>query len=360
MNAPYAARVAPLRKQIASAGCDALLVTHLPNVFYLCGFTGSAGALLVEGRSCTLFTDGRYTIQARQEVSNARVVITAAGPLKAAGERLRDRGAAAVGLEQAYLTIAQKAVLRASSGRKVRWRMVGGLVEGLRAVKEPGELALMRKAARLAQAVLADLLKLVRPGVLEMELAAELEYRMRRAGASGPAFDTIVASGPRTALPHARPTARRLRRGELVLFDLGAILSHYCSDLTRTVYLGRAPERVRQWHTAVWEAHEAARHAAQPGAPCEQVDRAARQVLERYRLDKYFTHSTGHGLGLEVHEEPRLARGQKRLLKSGNAITIEPGIYVEGVGGIRIENAVVVAAGGPKPITRIDSELIQL
>ncbi len=356
----YRHRVRALRRQLAAAGCDGLLVTHLPNVFYLCGFTGSAGALLVRAGGCVLFTDGRYAVQAKQEGHATRVVVSAAGPLKAAGEYLRPREAARLGIEQAHLTLAQITVLKASGGHKVRLRRTAGLVEALRAVKQPEEVALMRKAARLAQGVLAEVLPLVRPGVREIELAAELEYRMRLAGASGPAFDTIVASGPRTALPHARPTSRRLRQNELVLFDLGAILSNYCCDLTRTVFLGRAPKRVRAWHRAVWEAHEAARQAVRPEAPWEDVDRAARQVLERHQLDQYFTHSTGHGLGIEVHEDPRLARGQKKLLQAGNAITIEPGVYLEGVGGIRIEDDIEVTAQGHRPITRMDSELIQL
>jgi Xaa-Pro aminopeptidase len=183
---------------------------------------------------------------------------------------------------------------------------------------------------------------------------------MRRSGASGPAFETIVAFGDRSALPHARPTAKRLRKNELVVLDLGAILAHYCSDITRTMYVGKAPARVKEWYRAVLEAQTAAIAAVRPGVSCGDVDAAARQVLAGYKLDRLFTHSTGHGLGLEVHEDPRVARGQKALLEPGCVITIEPGVYMGGVGGIRIEDDVAVHAGNTEVLTRIPRDLIEL
>jgi Xaa-Pro aminopeptidase len=218
----------------------------------------------------------------------------------------------------------------------------------------------MRQAAILAGDVLSKAIPLLKPGVMENEIAGEIEYQMRRRGASGPAFETIVAFGERSALPHARPTAKRLKKNELVVLDLGAILAHYCSDITRTVHVGRAPSRVKQWYRAVLEAQTAAIAAVRAGASCGDVDAAARQVLAGYKLDRLFTHSTGHGLGLEVHEDPRVARGQTARLEPGFVITIEPGVYMAGVGGIRIEDDVAVHPGSTEVLTRIPRDLIEL
>jgi len=226
--------------------------------------------------------------------------------------------------------------------------------------KDRGELAQMRRAAILAGEVVELTIGLLKPGIREFEVGAEIEYQMRKKGASGPAFETIVAFGERAALPHARPTAKRLRKNELVVLDLGAILGHYCSDITRTVYLGRAPKRIRSWYQAVLEAQAAAIAAAKSGAACGDVDRAARRVLTGYHFDHLFVHSTGHGLGLEVHENPKVARGQKRLLEPGNVITIEPGVYSEGIGGIRIEDDVAVHADRTEVLTRAPRDLIEI
>ena len=193
-----------------------------------------------------------------------------------------------------------------------------------------------------------------------MEIAAEIEFQMRQLGASGPAFETIVASGERSAYPHARATAKRLRKNELVVLDLGAILAHYCSDITRTVVVGRASPRIRQWHKAVREAQAAAIQKAKAGVRCGEVDAAARQVLAGYRLDRHFVHSTGHGLGLEIHEDPRIAKGQTQTLEPGNVITIEPGVYMPGVGGIRIEDDVAIHADRTEVLTRGARELIEI
>ena len=218
----------------------------------------------------------------------------------------------------------------------------------------------MRKAAILAGEVLEGALKLLRPGITEIEIAAEIEYQMKKRGATGPSFETIVASGKRSALPHARPTSKCLRKNELVVLDLGVILGHYCSDITRTVHLGRPSNRIRGWYRAVQEASQAATAAVQAGVTCGEVDAAARGILQKYGLADYFVHSTGHGLGLEVHEAPRVARGQAIRLEAGNVITIEPGVYVEGVGGIRIEDDVAVSVQGSEVLTRITRDLIEL
>ncbi|MBI3485127.1 MAG: aminopeptidase P family protein [Acidobacteria bacterium] len=341
---------------------DACLTLHRPNILYLCGFSGSSGALLIEPRGARLFTDSRYTIQAADEVHGATVGIVQGSLLAAAGDRLRRTGARLrrVGYEDSRLTVQQLKQLRKASGARVHWLPVHSPIECLRAVKDGGEIVLMKEAAELGSRVFEHVLPLIKPGIREFELAAEIEYRMRRMGASGPAFETIVAFGERSALPHARPSGRRLRKNELVVLDLGVILRHYCCDLTRTVYVGRAPGRIRGWYQAVLEAQSAARHALRAGVTASQVDEAARSVLRKHRLDRFFTHSTGHGLGLEVHEEPRLAAGQKQKLQTFNVVTLEPGVYVEGVGGIRIEDDAVVTPGEAQILTTAQRGFLEL
>jgi Xaa-Pro aminopeptidase len=337
-----------------------LLVTHAPSWYYLTGFTGESGALVVSQRGSALITDGRFTEQARAETSGIRIVPQKGSAPAAAGQFLKSRGGGKVGFDAARVTVEQLRALRKAAGRRVRWVAATGQVEAQRTRKDPWEIEQMRKAAHLAGEVVQGALILLKPGVREIEIAAEIEYQMRSGGATGPAFETIVAFGERAAYPHARPTSRRLRKNELVVLDLGAILGHYCSDITRTVFVGRASARIRRWYQAVQEAQAAAVAAAKAGASCGDVDAAARRVLASYRLDRYFVHSTGHGLGLEVHEDPRVARGQKQSLAPGNVITIEPGIYVPGIGGIRIEDDVAVHADSTEILTRIPRDLIEI
>lgn len=328
--------------------------------YYLTGFTGEDGALLVSSTGSWLVTDGRFTSQAKEETSGLRVVLQEESLMSTLGRLLRGRSRSRIGFDATQLTVAQFRALRRAAGSRVHWVRADGEAEKGRQRKDPGELAQMRKAAVLAGEVLLHAIKLLKPGVREIEIGAEIDYQMRRMGASGAAFESIVAFGARSAHPHARPTGKRLRKNELVVLDLGAILAHYCSDITRTVFVGRAPARIRRWYSAVQQAQAAAVTAARAGSSCGDVDAAARGVLARYRLDQYFVHSTGHGLGLEVHEDPRVARGQKRVLVPGNVITIEPGIYVPGVGGIRIEDDVAVDAERSEVLTRVPRDLIEI
>jgi len=337
-----------------------LLVMHPANWYYLSGFSGEAGALLMLRRGPVLVTDGRFTAQARGETSGIRVAAQKGSLTVSVGAWLETQRRSRIGFDASQLTVAQLRALRAAAGRKVQWIAASGAVEALRARKEPQEIEQMRKAGVLAGEVLAAALKLLKPGVRELEIAAEIEYQMRQRGASGRAFETIVAFGERSAYPHARPTAKRLRKNELVVLDLGAILGHYCSDITRTVFVGRAPARIRRWYRAVQDAQSAAIAAVKAGVRCGDVDAAARQILTGHGLDRYFIHSTGHGLGLEVHEDPRVAQGQKQILVPGNVITIEPGVYIPGVGGIRIEDDVAVRADRTEVLTRVPRDLIEI
>jgi Xaa-Pro aminopeptidase len=339
---------------------DSLLVTHPANWFYLTGFTGESGALVVSKKGTTLITDGRFLIQAKEETTGVRVRRQKGSVFESAAEALREAKVRRVGFDADHMTVSQLQNARKSSEGRLEWVPAPGMVEAHRARKDAGEVAQMRKAAILAGEIVELAIGLLKPGICEREVGAEIEYQMRRRGASGPAFETIVAFGCRAALPHARPTGKRLRKNELVVLDLGVILGHYCSDITRTVFVGRAPKRIRTWYKAVLEAQGAAVSTVRVGVSCGEVDAAARRVLEGYGLGHLFVHSTGHGLGLEVHEDPRVAKGQTRHLEPGNVITIEPGVYAEGIGGIRIEDDVAVHAGRTEVLTRAPRDLIEL
>jgi Xaa-Pro aminopeptidase len=360
MKTPMPQRRRNLAASFSDAKVDALVITSRPNWYYLTGFTGDSGALIVSRKGTTFITDGRFTLQGRAEMTGVRIQQQQGSLYASVGQFLKDSRMRRVGFDPAQTTVGQLNSLRKVAGASVRWVGTTGTVESLRMRKDAAELAQMRRAAILAGDVVQSAIGLLKPGIREFEVAAEIEYQMRKRGASGPAFETIVAFGERAALPHARPTAKRLRKNELVVLDLGAILAHYCSDITRTVYVGRAPKRIRTWYQAVLEAQGAAIAAATSGAACMDVDGAARQVLASYRLDNLFVHSTGHGLGLEVHEDPRVARGQKKCLEPGNVITIEPGVYAAGIGGIRIEDDVAIHADRTEVLTRAPRDLIEL
>jgi len=354
-------RLNRLRLSFSRLDVDSLLVSHLPNIQYLCGFSGSAGLLLVEESRATLFTDSRYTFQARQEVSGARVQIATHGLLRALGDVLHSRRRRqTLAYSPGHTTVAQKQALEASAHSKVRWVNDDNAVEKLRSVKDAAEIAVMREAAILISEIFVQSLRGIRAGVSELDLAAEIEYGIKKRGGSGPSFETIVASGPRSAWAHARPTPRAMGKSELVVLDQGAILKNYCSDMTRTVFIGRAPARIRRMYQAVLDAQEAAKQAIRPGVKAGDVDRAARRVLERYGLARYFTHSTGHGLGMEVHEMPRLGKGEETVLQEGMVVTVEPGVYLEGLGGIRIEDDVVVTAHGAVDLTTAPRDFLEL
>ncbi len=355
----FSSRLARLRRLL---GRDAgvFLVTHRPNLLYLTGFRGSSGVLAVTRRSAVLFVPPLYRLQARQEVVGATLRVAQGDPLRGAVQWLRRRRIACVAFEPGTLTVAQFRWLQTALGPETRLSPAGRWVEALRAVKDEGEVSQIGAALSLTARVFNEVLPLVRPGVRELDLAAEIDYRMKIHGARGPAFETIVASGPRSALPHGRASRKRLTRNELVIFDLGAILGDYQGDMTRTVYLGSPPARVRRLYRSVQAALERARQAVKAGAPLARVDAAARRLLAGRGLGGYFIHGTGHGLGLEVHEEPRVSAKVDGSLEAGNVITLEPGVYLPGWGGIRIEDVVVVRSRGAENLTPLSTELICL
>jgi len=338
---------------------DALLITWLPNVRYLSGFTGSNGMILATPDSSTLFTDPRYTIQAQEE-SRTKVRV-AKGPLiKAALESIKRKRLKKIGFEKAHLSYETFETLKEGLPLGAALKPTAGVVEKMRLVKTPEEIERIRRAVLTNSAAFASAVKTIKAGVKETDLAAEIEYQMRRHGAEKTSFDTIVASGARTALPHAQPTARPFGNHELVLIDMGATQDGYASDMTRMVFLGRPDAKTRKMYDAVLRAQLSAVAAVREGVTARKVDGVAREELRSEGLDKEFVHSTGHGLGLEIHEAPRLGKKEKTRLEAGMVVTIEPGVYVKGLGGVRIEDTVLVTKTGCEVLTPTSKELMIL
>jgi Xaa-Pro aminopeptidase len=347
------------------AGLPALLVTQLHDIRYLCGFTGSSAALAVTRRKARLFTDGRYTTQAAEEVKVAEVGIVSGSPAVNALDWLVSQpGVNQVSFDGAHTTVAElarwKGALPARLRKSFLAQLEAPLVEPLRMVKDDDEIALMADAALVGCELFEHVLTVIRPGIPELEVAAALEHQARLLGAEGMSFDTIVASGQRSALPHGRATSAPLPRRGFVTLDFGIILKGYCSDMTRTVYLGKPGNKERSAYESVLEAQVTAVAAVRPGVSCGAVDEAARNVLRKAGLAEAFSHSTGHGVGLEIHEPPRVGASQTSKLAAGMVITIEPGIYLAGEFGIRIEDMVAVTQTGVRVLTPAPKALIEL
>jgi Xaa-Pro aminopeptidase len=349
------------RRRLIGAGLenrelDAMLVTSPANVRYLTGFTGSNGAVLVLPGERIFFTDPRYGIQSRREVSCRTQVCK--GPILptvaaiVAASRIRR-----LGFERAHLSYDGFDLLRANMRVNASLEPVSGWLEAHRLLKSETEIELIRRSVETNSKAFELAARRVRPGMRERDLAAEIDHQMRRLGAEKPSFETIVASGDRSALPHARPTGAILKPRQLVLIDMGTFQEGYASDMTRMLFLGAPGAQVRRLYRAVLEAQLAAIDAVRPGVTTARVDRQARHVLKAYKLDRAFVHSTGHGLGLEIHELPRIGKKDKTRLAAGMAITIEPGVYLEGVGGIRIEDTIIVTSTGCEVLTPTSKEL---
>jgi Xaa-Pro aminopeptidase len=355
-------RLARARLGLDQRHLDALLVTHLPNIAYLCGFTGSAGVLVVEQRESVFFTDGRYTEQAHEEVKGARIkILPGKSALAAAAEWIaKQKSWKKVGIDAAHLTVAEQGAYGKSLRGGARLVEAPAIVERMRMVKDQAEIAKIRDACHLGVALFDRLLEVVRPGVSEAQVAGELEFESRRLGAEQMAFSTIIAGGTRSTLPHGRASQAKLPLRGFVVCDFGVILASYCSDMTRTLHLGRPPKEARRVYEAVREAQQAALDAVKPGTTAGEVDGAARKILQKLGLARFFTHSTGHGVGLEIHESPRIAAGQEETLRPGMVITIEPGVYVPGKWGVRIEDTVAVTETGCEILTPCSKELIVL
>lgn len=349
----FPGRVKKLWKLIGPAA-DGVLISSPENVRYLCGFSGSEGNLLLTSGGGYFLTDGRYTTQARREVEVVQVVTfrkkwekiaTLAARLKI--ERLA--------YESRHISVAMLGELEKNTKKELY--PVGAEIEAIRACKDAGEIRLLKRAARIAADSLAEVLPLIRPGMREIELAAELEYRMRLNGGQGCSFPTIVASGRRSALPHAATTTRAIRNGDLLTIDYGTVFEGYCSDETCTFVVGKPTTRQKKLYTLVKKAHDRAIEALEQGKSARKIDAVARGCIKRAGHEKYFIHGTGHGVGLNVHEYPTISTASEAMLQSGMVITIEPGLYIPGWGGIRIEDTLAVRTQGCDCITKTNKEL---
>jgi Xaa-Pro aminopeptidase len=356
----YRLRQQKLMSALGENHLDAMVITHGANIRYLCGFTGSAGVLVACSPRWVFYTDGRYRDQAREQVKGPRVVITKGSSLAAVAVELARRRRVPIGIEADHLTVSARSVLAGLLTKRVSLSETSGLVERQRMIKEPEEIERIRAAVAAGSNLFSTALKAIQPGRSETEVAAEMEYTARSAGAEGMSFDTIVAAGPRSALPHGVASAAAIPRHGFVLMDFGVILAGYCSDMSRTVHVGKPDSTMRAMYQAVREAQQAGIEAVRPGVEAGQVDQAARRVLKAASLARYFTHSTGHGVGLEVHEPPRVARGATDVLQPGMVITVEPGVYLPHQAGVRIEDMVLVTEHGGEALTPAPKDLVVL
>lgn len=366
-------RLDRLRAGFDAAGVDALFVTRPPNVRYLTGFTGSAGMLLVTAADALFVTDGRYRDQASDQLAAAGVAARVAIGATQAVQRdvvsaaVADAGIGRLGLEAHGVTWAQQRAFADEWFPEVELLATTDVVESLRILKDPGEVARIEAACAIADAALAALLPTLADGPTELDFAIALEFGMRERGASGNSFDPIVASGPNGAKPHARPSAREIGRGELVVIDFGCIVDGYCSDMTRTVSVGDPGPDARRLYDVVFESQAAGSAAVAPGVVCSDVDRASRAVIDAAGWGDAFVHGTGHGVGIEIHEAPRVGSTSADTLAPGAVVTVEPGVYLTGIGGVRIEDTLVVVSSddrasgngvGSRVLTNSPKELV--
>ncbi|HHY09173.1 MAG TPA: aminopeptidase P family protein [Firmicutes bacterium] len=347
-------KIARIREHLQSEGADVFLGSHPVNRRYLTGFTGSAGFVWVSQTQQALLTDFRYIEQAKAQCPGWEIIRIeeAADTIK---QLVSESSIETIAFEADQVTVKQLEEWQEKI--PAEFKGISGWVQKLRLVKEEAEIAAIRKAAQIGDAAFAELLDSVRSGVTEKEIALELEFLMRKAGASGMSFAPIVASGPNSALPHARPGERIFSYGDFVVFDFGCIVDGYCSDMTRTIVIGEPEERHLLIYDLVLKAQVESLQAVAPGKTGREIDAIARAIISDAGYGEYFGHGLGHGVGLEIHEGPRLAKKDETVLKPGMVVTVEPGVYLPDFGGVRIEDLVLVTADGFEVLTSTPKEL---
>jgi Xaa-Pro aminopeptidase len=350
-------RLAMLQPKLVQEKLDAFIVYSAVNRNYLSRFTGSSGALLVSPKQAWFLTDSRYTLQAGRQVQGAKVLLQKKNLLVEVMDLCKAQGFGRIGFEASHVTVAEHQFL-CKELPKAKWLPTRGLVEGLRLAKDPEEQQAMRAAARIADRTFHHILPFIKPGVREDALAGEMEHFFRLQGAEGPSFETIVASGWRSALPHGVASDKRVEKGDMIVFDFGCRYQGYCSDMTRTVVVGRPSPLQKKIYGIVQRSQAAGLAAARPGRKAGDVDAASRGVIARAGYAKQFGHGTGHGVGAEVHENPRVGPKAPETLQPGLAITVEPGIYLDGRFGVRIEDLVLITKAGHENLYRTTKELI--
>ncbi|WP_099158479.1 M24 family metallopeptidase [Virgibacillus ndiopensis] len=347
-----------LRKELDSKSLDALVITSPVNRRYITGFTGTAGVAIVTKNDARFITDFRYTEQANEQIKEFQVVEHKQIIVQEINDQLKDLNATRIGFEKDHMTYGTyEQYQKVIDGDLIP---VSGLVEELRLIKTADELSILKKAAEIADAAYVHIQKFIKPGVKEIDVSNELEFFMRKQGATSSSFDIIVASGNRSALPHGVASTKEIQNGELVTLDYGALYQGYCSDITRTLAVGDINDELKTIYDTVLEAQLRGVEGIKPGITGKEADALTRDYITEKGYGKYFGHSTGHGLGMDVHENPGLSHRSETPLKAGMVVTVEPGIYVPGVGGCRIEDDVVVTESGNERLTFAAKELIQL
>ncbi|RKP54097.1 aminopeptidase P family protein [Cohnella endophytica] len=353
------ARISRLRSVVQEKGFDAILISHGPNRRYVSAFTGTSGYVLVSQEEALLMTDFRYLSQATDQAAALTVALHGMEPFESIADYARSLGIRSLGVEAKHLSLSQAHALQAAMA-DIECVPTEDIVEKLRNVKDEDEVKTLREAARISDVAFAEVLNVIRPGVSERRIAAELEYRMRLLGADCGWPGIIVASGYRSALPHGVASDKEVGRGEFVTLDFGAIVNGYMSDVTRTVFVGEPNERHLSVYAAVLDANEAAIRGLRPGMNGKQGDALGRDIIDSRGFGSYFGHGLGHGIGLEIHEQVRLSKESDSVLEPGNVLTVEPGIYIPGFGGVRIEDDVLITAGGVEVLTSSPKQLIAL
>lgn len=352
-------RIAKLRSKLSQTGAAAVLISNPVNVLYLSGFDGGSSWLVVTDSGLFLITDFRFIEQAKEQAPEWQLVKHEGRMASSLKEVLAETNVSQLGFESQFVSYEDYLVLK-SELDQVELIPLTGIVEELRLRKDHQELESIKGAVRLADEAFKHIIKLIKPGVSETELAAELEYFFRKNGASKPSFDTIVGSGFRGAMPHGTASQKTVDYGELVILDYGAVYENYCSDMTRTVVVGKASKEQQKIYEIVLEAHITARDSIKPGMKCSDVDAIARKIIAGYGYGENFGHGLGHGVGLDIHEAPRLNIHCQTELAPGMVVTVEPGIYLPGWGGVRIEDMVLVTETGFQVLTQSEKALIEL
>lgn len=357
MNDIWSPRLAKLRNKLAEGCYDAAFITKRESCMYISGFTGTSAFLIVTQDKALLFTDFRYVEQARKQAPMFETVKYQNSEIPAINDALKEYKVKRLGFEEESLSYKKYAEYR-DKFEADAFIPLNDILGRLRIVKDETEIGVITKAVEIADKAFSHILEVIKPGMMETEVAAELEYHMKKLGASGPSFDTIVASGYRSSMPHGVASEKKLEKGDPVTMDFGAIYKGYCSDMTRTVFLGEPSQEMRKIYGIVLEAQMKALEGAKKGLTGKEIDSIARETIKTAGYGDNFGHGLGHGVGLEIHEEPRLSVTGSVVMEDGMAVTVEPGIYVEGLGGVRIEDLIIICGNKPRILTSSPKELI--
>lgn len=351
-------RVAAIQKEMTDQGLEALLVTSSYNLRYASGFTGTAGVSLLTQDTAYFITDFRYTEQAAEQAIGFEIIKHSGNPYEDVEKILQEKGIKAVGFEKDFVTFATYEMLKDKLSADLK--PISGLVESLREIKEESEVETIQEAINITEYAFEEILNFIKPGVTEIEVANKLDFLMREKGATSVSFDTIVASGKRSAMPHGVASEKKIEQGDMITFDFGCYYKGYVSDMTRTISLGDPGEELKKIHQIVLDANLKVTEAAKPGVTGKELDAVARDYITEKGYGEQFGHSTGHGIGLEVHEGPGIHFRNEKALVEGNVITNEPGIYIPGLGGVRIEDDLLITKDGNRNLMTVSKELIQL